>query len=453
MSEVPLIRLLLVLLAGFLTQSWASETWEVVRVGRVDYVTLPSFLKFYGLKGPGEIDPQRSFDLTGSVGSMNLSVDSREMRWRGARYWLSHPVRQVNGVTLIPRVDLVKTFDPLLRPNAEIPKIPLAGVVVDPGHGGGDQGTRAARGLNEKDANFDVSKRLVRLLDKAGIPWVLTRNKDVYVDHGDRSQKASDRPGYIFVSIHFNEDSDRDTTGWETYSLSPQYAPSTSSGGTLIGDEDEIWPGNQFDHHNFLLTQAIHRAAVLAKSNAPSDRGLKRARFKVLRLARSPSVLVEGGFMSNPREAAMLKTEAYRQQVAQWIFDGIQTYRRSQELPVEPARLQFASSVPTPSASSVAGTNVAVPKLGEVPNFRPSSNSPAISAVSHPALVSSNPPDVSGTSGVSNFRPKANDPVPMAPTTSKPGSAAVPRNSGVRKGEASEPEVRKALPVEPRKGD
>lgn len=447
-----MIRLSVLLLLGLLAQSRASEAWEVVRVGRVDYVTLPSFLKFYGLKGPGEIDPQRSFDLTGSVGSMNLSVDSREMRWRGTRYWLSHPVRQVSGITLIPRVDLVKTFDPLLRPNAEIPKLPVQGVVVDPGHGGGDQGTRAARGLNEKDANFDVSKRLIRLLDKAGIPWVLTRNKDIYVDHAERSKKASDRPGYIFVSIHFNEDSDRDTTGWETYCLSPQYAPSTSSGGTLVGDEDEIWPGNQFDHHNFLLTQAIHRAAVLAKSNAPSDRGLKRARFKVLRLARSPSVLVEGGFMSNPREAALMKTESYRQQVAQWIFEGIQSYKRSQELPAEPARLKLASPDGAQPAPGVTASNPAVPKLEEVPDFRPKSNSATMSSLSQSAPASAKR-GVSATSEVPEFRPKTNLAVGMAQSAPKPLPSSVRKEPEVRKEETSEPEVRKAIPVEPRRGE
>ena len=312
---------------------FANENWEVARIGRVDYVTLESFKKFYDLKGPTVVDPEKSFDLTSPLGSMNLRGDSREMRWKGARYWLSHAVRQAEGVTLVPKVDLLKTFDPLLRPNVEIPKRPVLGVVVDPGHGGGDYGTRAARGLSEKAANMDVSKRLIRMLEGAGIPWVLTRTKDRYVDHGVRAALADDRPGYIFVSIHFNEDSSRETTGWETYCLSPQYAPSTSSGGTLRGDERQAWPGNEFDHHNFLLTQAIHKAAVLAKTNAPSDRGLKRARFKVLRLARAPSVLVEGGFMSNPREAALLKTEAYREQVAQWVFEGIMAYRRSQEIP------------------------------------------------------------------------------------------------------------------------
>ena len=414
----------LLLVASLACSAWSNENWEVARIGRVDYVTLDSFKKFYGLKGPEVIDPERSFDLTSSQGSMNLKVDSRELRWKGARYWLSHAVRQAEGVTLIPKVDLLKTFDPMLRPNAEIPKRPLQGVVVDPGHGGGDYGTRAARGLSEKAANLDVSKRLVHLLDSAGIPSVLTRTKDRYVDHGVRAGLADDRPGYIFVSIHFNEDSSRETVGWETYCLSPQYAPSTSSGGTLRGDERETWPGNEFDHHNFLLTQAIHRAAVTAKTNAPSDRGLKRARFKVLRLARAPSVLVEGGFMSNPAESALLKTEAYRQQIAQWVFDGIMAYKRSQEIPSEAARLSLAS----------ASTNPTTAKLEAVPDFRPKTD-PTSLATNPCAMV------------------KKAEAVPGGNSGAGQGSVATQPLEAKKAVTAKEPEVRRALPVEPRKGE
>jgi hypothetical protein len=230
---------------------------------------------------------------------------------------------------------------------------------------------------------------------------------------------ADDRPGYIFVSIHFNEDSSRETTGWETYCLSPQYAPSTSSGGTLRGDERQAWPGNEFDHHNFLLTQAIHKAAVLAKTNAPSDRGLKRARFKVLRLARAPSVLVEGGFMSNPREAALLKTEAYREQVAQWVFEGIMAYRRSQEIPEDAARLKVAAVASSATAVAAISTNPPTPKLEAVPGFRPKTNAP---------MVATN----AGGGGV---------------------KARAQNEPEVRKAAAVEPEIRKAIPVEPRKGE
>jgi hypothetical protein len=211
------------------------------------------------------------------------------------------------------------------------------------------------------------------------------------------------------VSLHFNEDSKRETAGWETYCLSPQYAPSTSSGGTLRGDERQAWPGNEFDHHNFLLTQAIHRSAVAAMTNAPSDRGLKRARFKVLRLARAPSVLVEGGFMSNPREAALMKTEAYREQVARWVLEGILAYRLSQEIPEDTARLKVAA----------AATNPPRPQLEAVPDFRPKTNPPA------------------GTSAAA---------LPANP-------AASSKEPEVRRAVAVEPEVRKAIPVEPRKGE
>ena len=372
----------------------AEENWQTVRVGRLEYVTLDSFAKFYGFQKPAEIPSGRPFDLTSTSGVMTLTVDSREMKWKGARYWLNHSIRQQDEMTLISRLDLGKTFEPLLRPNVETPKRPVQGVVVDPGHGGGDEGTRAARGLSEKTANLDVAKRLVRLLDDTGVPWVLTRSKDRYVDHGDRSARASDHPGYLFVSIHFNEDYDRSTEGWETYCVSPQYGPSTSSGGSFVGDEDQVWPGNDFDHHNFLLAQAIHRSAVLAKTNAPSDRGLKKARFKVLRLAHAPGVLVEGGFLSNPREAALLRTEAYRQQVAEWIFRGIMVYRKLQENLPSPSRL----SVESPAKTSPNTPELRpVMNLDSVPAFRPKETGSNPSTVSTNNSRFTNPPTSTGS--------------------------------------------------------
>lgn len=269
---------------------------------------------------------------------------------------------------------------------------------------------------------------------------MLTRNRDIYVDHADRSKKASDRRGYIFVSIHFNEDSSRETTGWETYALSPQYAPSTSSGGTLIGDEDEIWPGNQFDHQNFLLTQAIHRAAVLSKSNAPADRGVKRARFKVLRLARAPSVLVEGGFMSNPREAALLKTEEYRQQVARWIFEGILAYKRSQEAPEESARLKVAVTE-TPQASPA--------KLEGVPDFR--SKADVSDAAVAPGGAGQPTPVAPGVSRpeIPKTVSKTNPPVDSSAAAERNGIKT--KENPVRKAQSGELEIRKAIPVTPGK--
>ena len=402
-----MIRLIFCFFLGWAGSLQAQQVWEIVRVGRVDYVSLDSFAKFYGFKMPEEIEPNRPFVMNSAFGNLTMTLDSRELKWKGTRYWLSHSLRRESDVVLVPRVDLVKTFDPLLRPNAETAKRPVQGVVIDPGHGGGDEGTRAARGLSEKTANLDVAKRLARLLDDANVPWILTRTKDRYLDHGDRSKLATDRPGFIFVSIHFNEDSSRSSEGWETYSLSPQYAPSTSSGGSLVGDEDQIWPGNSYDHHNFLLTQAIHRSAVLSTTNAPFDRGVKRARFKVLRLAGSPSVLVEGGFMSNPREASLMRTEGYRQQVAEWIFKGVMAYRKSQEMTPSPSRLSIETKEKTsPSTPQLRP----VMNLESVPPFKPKV------AVSNPVVSTGtnaqNPNPVSQTNAVEGEVRRA---VPVTP--------------------------------------
>ena len=112
---------------GLLATAWAVETWEVVRVGRVDYVSLDSFAKFYGFKVPQEIEGNHPFELSSAGGALQLTLDSREMRWKGVRYWLSHSVRKESEVVLIPRVDLVKTFDPLLRPEWGDSEATLAG--------------------------------------------------------------------------------------------------------------------------------------------------------------------------------------------------------------------------------------------------------------------------------------------------------------------------------------
>ena len=123
--------------------------------------------------------------------------------------------------------------------------------------------------------------------------------------------------------------------------------------------------------------------------------------------------------MSNPAESALLKTEAYRQQIAQWVFDGIMAYRRSQEIPEDAARLKLATAPSSGTPAVAMATNPPIPKLEAVPDFRPKTNAPVI--VTNPA------------GGGKKAR-----------TETEPE---------VRKATVVEPEVRKALPVEPRKGE
>jgi hypothetical protein len=138
---------------------------------------------------------------------------------------------------------------------------------------------------------------------------------------------------------------------------------------------------------------------------------VKRARFKVLRLANSPSVLVEGGFMSNPREASLLRTEEYRQQVADWIFKGIMAYRKSQDTSPAPSRLSVEKTEKLGKVSASTPELRPIMNLQSVPAFKPKavgSNTP-VSATQNPnATVSASQPDA--TNG------EVRRAIPVAPT-------------------------------------
>ena len=157
--------------------------------------------------------------------------------------------------------------------------------------------------------------------------------------------------------------------------------------------------------------------------------------------------------MSNPRESSLLKTEDYRQQVAEWIFEGILAYKRSQERPEDAARLKLAASS-VPETGPTAGTYRSIPKLEEVPNFRPKTNmNPGVVvAGSNVSLgIKNTEPSENGVPG---FRPNTNGSISV--TSSNQKSSLTHINSEgtvVRKAEPVEPEVRRALPVTPRKGE
>ena len=105
--------------------------------------------------------------------------------------------------------------------------------------------------------------------------------------------------------------------------MTPARTSSTNSRGE--GAAAGAYPGNRFDTKNILLGYQIQRA--LLKALPTEDRGLRRARFAVLRTAEMPAVLIEGGFMTNPAEAKRIYDSAYRHQMAQAIVDGVKAYK------------------------------------------------------------------------------------------------------------------------------
>ena len=294
--------------------------WQTATAKGRDYVTLQSFCSFYnfGYAYPGG---NTFYDTHSAQHELRLKMGSPDAFLDGVHYVMSFPVEGGDHDWLVSRMDVIKLFDPILRPQEIAGRHTIRGVVIDAGHGGTDNGATSHLGA-EKDYTRDTAFRLEALLNAAGIKTVLTRRSDVFVDLYERAHIASLYPDYAFVSIHFNSAS-QEARGLETYCLSPRGAASTSSNYLTRTDIQEL-TGNDNDAVNILLASAVHSEIIKLNPGDPSmDRGVKRARFVVIKANELPAILVEGGFVSNRMEAARVNSPGYRQALAQCIARGL----------------------------------------------------------------------------------------------------------------------------------
>lgn len=332
-----MIRLLMLLAVwGIGSRLFAAPEWDEVKVSGRWYVTAESLAGFYGMGRPVLNGEEILF--SGRKSEVRLRKGSREAFLNGRKAWLSFPcVEDGQGRALVAREDVVYLLEPVLRRGAVVPRRRVAGVVIDPGHGGQDRGARTRSGYPEKAATLDTSLRLEKILKARGVPVVMTRRTDVFVPLEARAALATRQENFIFVSIHYNA-GPAQTHGVETFSLSPQGTPSTSSEGRLKPVDMESHPGNRWNLHNALLCDLVHRE-IAKMHTAAGDRGSKRARFVVLRELGIPGILVEGGFMTNRVDGALIQSAEYRQKVAAAVARGIEAYVRE----VDPANTWFES--------------------------------------------------------------------------------------------------------------
>ncbi|MFI5335623.1 MAG: N-acetylmuramoyl-L-alanine amidase [Opitutales bacterium] len=311
-----------------------SRPGTLVRLGGVEYVEAVEFGARFGLQ-PQLRDAGRKLLLKSASTSIELEADTRECSFNGLRAFLGNPVRIYKGSFVLGRIDADKFFAPILVPGAGEKNVPdLKVIMLDPGHGGKDPGKENHRlGLNEKTLTLDTAFRLKKILEQAGYTVRMTRTEDRQLgpdkisDLQRRAELARAAGADLFISLHFNavENGVDRVTGVEVYSLTPQYQYSTAD---PEHDDDrgaaEANPGNTFDHWSTVLAYQVDRA-MLRNLRTP-DRGLKRARWAVLRYAACPAILIESGFLSNNAEARKLATAEYRQKIAEAIADGVQAY-------------------------------------------------------------------------------------------------------------------------------
>jgi N-acetylmuramoyl-L-alanine amidase len=254
---------------------------------------------------------------------LEFAVDSRRSVINGIVVWLSVPIIPNSQKTYIALLDLRSMIQPLLSPARG--KNRIRTVVLDPGHGGKDPGLVIRRDV-EKRHTLLLAQEVRNLLQEAGLKVVMTRKSDAYVDFPERTAIAKAARADLFISLHYNGagTAGREVRGVETYCETPAGAQSTN----VQGDPSitKYVPGNATDDQNILLAYQVQQALV--RSLGMDDRGVRRARFAVLREATMPAVLVEGGFLTDPDEARGIRNQDHRQELAQAIVDGVLAYKR-----------------------------------------------------------------------------------------------------------------------------
>ncbi|HYP09144.1 MAG TPA: N-acetylmuramoyl-L-alanine amidase [Bryobacteraceae bacterium] len=247
----------------------------------------------------------------------------------------------------------VEDIKPPLKPPraAALPKsgqsmtrvlgLKIGRVVLDAGHGGHDTGTIGPSGLYEKELVLDVTKRLGALIEsRMGAEVVYTRSDDTYIGLETRTRTANEHRADLFLSIHANSSPANDSSGVETYylnfttskeAMAVAARENASSHSTVyelkdllqkIALQDKVQESKEFAQK---VQQALYGASARALGKT-KNRGVKKAPFVVLIGASMPSVLAEIGFVSNPKDEALLRKPDVRQKIAEGLYKGLAQY-------------------------------------------------------------------------------------------------------------------------------
>ena len=220
-------------------------------------------------------------------------------------------------------------------------------IVVDPGHGGKDAGAVRGR-YREKDWNLAVGNELVRLLKKGGFDVKTTRSTDVFIPLGDRAKISNNFKADLFVSVHTNATKNTAANGFQVYFRSEKATDKEAAETAALENE-----AMQYEeaHYNFVdaLLQSLAKNEFMNESSKLSGyiqngvykqsgigvavnpkTGLRQANFYVLRGVNAPSVLIEMGFISSPKDRVKLSNATVQKKMAQGIYDGIVQYAKTE---------------------------------------------------------------------------------------------------------------------------
>jgi N-acetylmuramoyl-L-alanine amidase len=241
-------------------------------------------------------------------------------------------------------LDFRRPVDPAARERVQA--APLRVIVLDPGHGGHDSGAVGPSGLMEKDLVLDVAQRVARLVEEhLGVRVLLTRDGDYFVPLRERTSFANKHRADLFVSIHANAHRQSDSAGVETYFLSSEATDGEARRVAALensvvelerptprGRPDIVkailWDlaQSEFQIESSRLAEIVQDS--MTRALRIPNRGVKQAGFYVLGGAAMPAILVEIGFVTNPREERRLREPRFRDEIARAIYAGLAEYKR-----------------------------------------------------------------------------------------------------------------------------
>lgn len=271
------------------------------------------------------LEPDKRLQLVRSDLRLVLNANSREAVVNGTRVWLLKPFEYTSPAGYLSQLDVDHIVYPMLYPPRNAPGRKVRHICLDPGHGGKDPGYRVGA-HEEQRYTLALAYELKSQLSQAGFKVSLTRTADEFVDLPERAAAARRTGADLFLSLHFNAAAENreEARGTEVYCLTPAGASSTAAGSD--GPTSGALPGNKQDAKNFRLAFELQRA-LHGKLRA-EDRGVRWARFAVLRDVTMPAALIEAGFLSHPEEGRLILDTAHRRRIAAAIVEGVQAYKR-----------------------------------------------------------------------------------------------------------------------------
>jgi N-acetylmuramoyl-L-alanine amidase len=182
-------------------------------------------------------------------------------------------------------------------------------IIVDAGHGGKDAGASSKReSYEEKELTLETALLIADYLKQNGYKTILTRTQDIFVPLVTRAEIANSLNADLFVSIHYNYSSSKDAKGIEVF---------------YYKEEKKETPSFRIAQSKELGEEVLKK---IVKSTGADSRGVKEANFAVVRQTKMPAILIEAGFLSNPRELEKIKDPQYKQSLAKGIANAVDQY-------------------------------------------------------------------------------------------------------------------------------